>query len=555
VNKKTFIILAALFAVLYIATLSFRPLYTPDEPRYAEIARELILHKDWVVPKLNNLCYFEKPIMGHWLNAMSMKVFGENAFAVRFSSAFLALLTALMLGAFVKRFASRRLAYMTATMYLTMGIVFGVGTYAVLDSPLNFFLTGTLITFFCACERKKNDFVKAAWLLAAGVFCGGAFLTKGFLAFGIPGMTILAYLFWQKDWKRVFTLPWLSLLTVILTVIPWVVLVHLRDGDFWNYFFWQEHVERFLGNTSSQHPEGWWFFIPWIFIGPMPWMLLLPQIVKGYGKRWKECFKIPLLRYSICWLVFPFLLCSASSGKLITYILPCFPAVAILMAFGLNEYIKKGCFKDIDKALYFFSWLFFGVVTLLAIAQILFNAGVVKYALYGEEETYKWIIVASVFLIWAFLARKASNSLDGYIKFGYFALATAIVMLAFHAVVPGLIEKGKAPVPQLSKFKNEVGKDTVLVSYKNLISSVCWTFKRDDVYLYHKAGELTYGLKREDTKHRLLSNEELRELVKKSPEDIVIIMDSNKRRKELPDYETGVWENGVFVKKYETAKK
>jgi hypothetical protein len=95
----------------------------------------------------------------------------------------------------------------------------------------------------------------------------------------------------------------------------------------------------------------------------------------------------------------------------------------------------------------------------------------------------------------------------------------------------------------------------VLVSYKNLISSVCWTFKRDDVYLYHKAGELTYGLKREDTKHRLLSNEELRELVKKSPEDIVIIMDSNKRRKELPDYETGVWENGVFVKKYETAKK
>ena len=187
----------------------------------------------------------------------------------------------------------------------------------------------------------------------------------------------------------------------------------------------------------------------------MPWMFLLPQIVKGYGKRWKEYLNKPLMRYSICWLVFPFLLCSASSGKLITYILPCFPAIAILMAFGLNEYIKKGSFKDVDKALRFFSWLFFGVVSLLAVAQILFNAGVVKYALYGEGETYKWIIVASVFLIWAFLARKATESLDGYVKFGYFALATVIVMLAFHAVVPGIVEKSKAPVPELSKFKNE----------------------------------------------------------------------------------------------------
>ncbi|MDD5728469.1 MAG: phospholipid carrier-dependent glycosyltransferase, partial [Victivallales bacterium] len=241
-NKKAFLLLAGIFTVLYIAVLPFRPLYTPDEPRYAEVARELILHKDWVVPKLNNLCYFEKPIMGHWLNALAMKFFGENVFAVRFSSGLLSLLTALMLGLFTARFAGRRLGYMTATLYLTMGMVFGIGTYAVLDAPFNFFLTGTLITFFCACERRKNDIVKVAWLLAAGMFCGGAFLTKGFLAFGIPGTVILAYLLWRREWKRIFTLPWLPLVMVLLTIAPWVIMVHQHDGDFWNYFFWQEDI-------------------------------------------------------------------------------------------------------------------------------------------------------------------------------------------------------------------------------------------------------------------------------------------------------------------------
>ncbi|MFA6714365.1 MAG: phospholipid carrier-dependent glycosyltransferase [Victivallales bacterium] len=549
-NKKAFLILAGTFVLLYLGTLFFRPLYTPDEPRYAEIARELIVHNDWVVPKLDNLVYFEKPIMGHWLNAFSIMAFGENNFAARFSSAMTALLTALMLGWFVRRFTDQRLAFMTTVIYLTMGLVFGVGTYAVLDTPLNFFLTGTLAAFFCAYQCPKWNRGRIAYLAAAGVFCGGAFLTKGFLAFGIPGIVILAFLLWEKRWKCIFTLPWIPLFMVLLTVLPWALAVHHRDADFWNYFFWVEHIERFTGENSSQHPQGWWFFIPFMFVGPLPWTFLLPSVVKGYGNKYKDFFKQPLLRYAACWVIFPFLICSASSGKLVTYILPCFPGIAILLAFGLNEYFKAGKLKVFDLTLNILAIVLFAAISLLAVAQILSILGVIPRALYTPDENCKWVIAAGAVVIMGALLKKAVKQNDAYQKFGYFAFGTIIAMFAFHVIVPTIVESGKAPVGRLEKFKNKIDDKTILVSYKNLISAVCWTFKRDDVYLYHKAGELSYGLERKDSAHRLLDNENFRKMVGNPNNHVIIIMDSRKRRKELPDFEKGFWDGEIFVKEY-----
>ena len=549
-NKKAFIILAGLFTLLYLGTLSLRPLFTPDEPRYAEIAREMIVNNEWIVPKFNNLCYFEKPIMGHWLNALSLKTFGENNFAVRFSSALTALLTALMLGWFVKRFTDRRTAYMTTSIYLTMGLVFGVGTFAVLDTPLNFFLTGTLICFYCAYQKEKWDWKKFIFLIMAGVFCGGAFLTKGFLAFAFPGMIILLFLFWQKDFKSIFTLPWVPLIFVLAVIAPWAIAIHQRDGDFWHYFFWVEHIQRALKEDNSQHPKPFFYLIPWMLIGPLPWTFFIWQIIKGYGKRWKEFFQRPMVRYALLWALVPFVFCSIPKGKLITYILPCFPGIAFLFAFGLNEYFKGRETKDFDLVLKIFYRTIFIAISLLAIVQILYSIGILKLALYNSEETYKWALAAAALLIWAFCARSAVNHLDSYLKFGFFTIGAVVVIFVYPLVVPDHVLDKKAPCAQLAKFKKQVDKDTILVSYKNLIGAVCWTYKRDDVYLYHKAGELSYGIKRPDAKHRLVSYEDFLKLIKNPAKDVVIIMDSKRRRKKLPDYETGSWEKNVFFKEY-----
>ena len=147
-------------------------------------------------------------------------------------------------------------------------------------------------------------------------------------------------------------------------------------------------------------------------------------------------------------------------------------------------------------------------------------------------------------------AAKQLNAKTAYEKFGYLVFAAIIIMFAFHMIIPGSIENRKAPVAQLKRFKDKINDQRTLVSYKNLISSVCWTFKRDDVYLYHKAGELTYGLNREDSKHRLLKEADFLKMIKNPVNDIMIIMNSDKRRKALPDFESGYWENEVFVKEY-----
>jgi 4-amino-4-deoxy-L-arabinose transferase len=127
--KRSVLCVFALFLFLYIASLGFRPIMIPDEARYAEIPREMIASGDWIVPRLNGLPYFEKPVLGYWLNALSILLFGENAFAIRFPSALAAGLTALLLFLMVRRSAGgHRLAILAALVFLTCLEVFAVGT-------------------------------------------------------------------------------------------------------------------------------------------------------------------------------------------------------------------------------------------------------------------------------------------------------------------------------------------------------------------------------------------------------------------------------------------
>ena len=164
--KKTSIAVIGIFLLLYIAPLGVRPIIIPDEPRYAEIAREMISSGDWVVPHLNGLRYFEKPVLGYWLNAASIILFGENAFAIRFPSAMAAGISALMIFMLVRRFAGGYSAGIFAgAVYITCLEVFGVGTFSVLDSALSMFVTASMVAFFFAhMEDKRGKKIRDEFL-------------------------------------------------------------------------------------------------------------------------------------------------------------------------------------------------------------------------------------------------------------------------------------------------------------------------------------------------------------------------------------------------------
>lgn len=263
----------AIFLILYIVLLGVRPLVIPDETRYAEIAREMLASHDWIVPRLNGMRYFEKPVLGHWLNAAALRLFGENAFAVRFPSAAAAGLTALLLWVWARRFRGlsragppgNAIALLAVTVFLLSFEVFALGVFCLLDSLLSLFVTAAIVLLDFAYDQRAAG-ARMLLLMAAGLACGLAFLTKGFLALAIPVVVIGPFVLWQGRLRVCLRTAWVPLVVAGLTVLPWGIAIYRREPDFWHYFFWTEHVQRFFWPQQAQHPFPFWFYVP-ILVG------------------------------------------------------------------------------------------------------------------------------------------------------------------------------------------------------------------------------------------------------------------------------------------------
>ncbi|MDD3118940.1 MAG: phospholipid carrier-dependent glycosyltransferase [Victivallales bacterium] len=517
-NRQTAVLfLIGIFVVLYLGTIGTRPLFTPDEVRYAEIPREILQDHDWVVPHFGGLCYFEKPIMGYWLNAVSLWLFGLNEFAVRFASALAAGLTALLLFVAVRRYRDFEAAFYTTLIFLSCGLVFGIGTFAVLDGPFSLFVTASLLLFFQA-TRTRSGLGRQGWLALFGACCGAAFMTKGFLAFVLPLIVLVPFMFWEKRWKELFAMAPVPLVTAVLVVLPWSLAIARREPDFWHYFVVVEHWERMVANKSSQHPQPFWFYIPIIIGGTMPWTLLVPGIFSRF--RWA----LPqegLTRYCLCWLVFPFIFFSIASGKLGTYILPCYPALAYLLYVGGKNYFSAGSTRIFSVTCKVMEYILMVGGVGFALMQLLSDTGLtrkmfaaisgrlatVPTAPYGPGETWKWLVILAVVAGWTAALHYAAKTPDCERRILVFAVGAMLPLLVFHFVIPQLVIYSKAPGPFLARIADKIAPEDTIVAYNNMFPAVSWYFRRNDVYMLHKGGEMSYGLEYPDAAHRLVSRE------------------------------------------------
>ncbi|MFZ2146742.1 MAG: phospholipid carrier-dependent glycosyltransferase [Sedimentisphaerales bacterium] len=507
--RKSGLLLIGFFLLVYVLPLGVRPMVIPDESRYAEISREMLETGGWVVPHLNGLRYFEKPILGHWLHALSIKLMGANAFAIRLPSALSVGLSALMLFLLVCRFTSdTTAAIMAAFVFLTCLEVFCVGTFCVLDSIFSMFIAASIIaSFFAFIETRPLK--RTIFLVSAGIACGFAFLAKGFLAFVIPTIVIVPFAIWQHQLKELLRFFWLPVIAAVLTALPWGIMIHLKEPDFWHYFFWVEHINRFISPNGGQHPYPFWFYIPVILGGTLPWTTQISGVI--YRLR-KNLSNDPLLRFSICWFLFPFLFFSICRGKLETYILPCFPPLIVLFTVGLRQEWKTVTaerFNCSDKI---------GVILIitLSIALVLTQTIISKTKIYRPHEIWKLLFISAGLLAYAVFLIQAGISTNHARKFFFSCMAPIMLIFSAQFVVPDKLIEKKAPIDFLSRYKNRISQNTILVSDNYLTPAVCWSYKRSDVLLLNNAGELTYGLGYDDSsKHRLLDIEQLRELITK----------------------------------------
>jgi len=520
--KKSYVAVIGIFLLLYILPLGIRPMIIPDESRYAEIPREMVASGDWIVPTLNGLKYFEKPVLGYWMNAVSIKLFGENAFAVRFPSAAATGISAFMIFLLVRRFTGEIFsATLAALILLTSFEVYGVGTFSVLDSMLAMFVTVSMTSFFFAHHADPSTKKKQGFLLLFGVFGGLAFLTKGFLAFAIPVVAIVPFMIWEGRFKELFVIAWLPIAAAVLVVIPWAVMIHLKAPDFWHFFIWNEHIKRFL-SSGAQHHASFWYYIFLFPAAALPWTFLFPSAILGLRKTG---VKTSINRYAVCWFLLPFLFFSISKGKILTYILPCFPPFAMLMSTGLNKYLETGGRRSFSMSAKSFALLAVILAIALIMVQIIGFKGFKPYS-----QTWKWGIGVFGFMAFAFILISAVKASDPKKKLMRVACAPVLILLGSNFMMPDLTIEHKAPGAFLMRHAHRIQPDTLLVADEDPMSAVCWFYKRNNVYLLEGGGEVSYGLGYEDAKYRSLNLTQFRDFIPKNAEKghVVLIAKSRK---------------------------
>ena len=548
--KKYLLGLIILFIAIYIIPLGGRPLITPDEYRYAEVSREMIESGDWVTPRLANVRYFEKPVMGYWLNAISISLFGENAFAVRLSSAISAGISALLLWLMVRRFSKdEETAWLSTGIFLTSVLVYYVGTFAVLDSPTTMFINGAMVCFFFAASEEEWNRFKILALATSGIFCGLAFLTKGFIAFAIPAVAIVPYLLWEKRWKDLFILPWIPMLTALLVALPWALLINFRESDYWHYFFWVEHVQRLLGKNDTQHVEPFWLYVPILLGGVLPWALLLPCAFISLRKNLRQMSSRPLLRYAACWLVFPFLFFSASSGKLATYILPCFAPLAIILGVALIAYFRTGCSKMFNGLCGFLAWGLFAGAVGFSIYQLLANRQVFP-GLYSPAESWKWILAVTATTIWGLGIYAAWRSPKYRQKLVLFMFSPLLIIFVSNYVAPRRVLEGKAQGLYLAQFRDRIKPDSILVVHPNVMHAAAWEFRKSGLLFFTHGGELEYGLKYPDAKDRIINERQLGELIRNTPPGKLFFIMRGNFREAIPPARFEVYDHEIMFSNF-----
>lgn len=485
-----------LYGLLYIAPLGVRPLFVPDEYRYAEIAREMVAGGDWFELRQAGLPYYEKPPFGYWLNALSVSILGHNGFAVRLSSALSAGLSALAIFILVhqrRKHCGRALT--AAIVYLSCVQVFGIATFTVLDSMFSLFVCLSMVLFFLAEGRTGGG--KAALLTLSGIACGAAFMTKGFTALVIPALAIVAWLLWERRFKELASIWLLPVAAAGAIVLPFALALHNANPGFWNYFFWVEHVQRFLEPSGGQHGQPFWFFLPVLAIGGIPWSFFALPIVTMVRRH---AAIDSLTRYCICWGVTSFLFFSACGGKLPTYILPCFPALAVLTADALFEYPKGGQLR---------LCCLIGAATLAAAVVVFLgwlyvsSHSVLREHLASDEKTILLgaaVFAGSICLVFAGRKFTVPGKRSQAVAMAAFSLCGMCAASFFF--LPEAVEDRRSPSRLLDAVVQLTPRDALIVTDRVTLPSACWHYGRDDVLFYGEQGELGYGVEHSNTFER-----------------------------------------------------
>jgi 4-amino-4-deoxy-L-arabinose transferase len=353
-----------------------------------------------------------------------------------------------------------------------------------------------MCSFWLATEASGRA-GRAGGYLLLGLACGMGFMTKGFLALAVPVLAILPWAIWRQRLRELLCFGPLALLSAAAISAPWALAIYHQAPDFWHYFFWVEHIQRFA-EDNAQHKAPFWYYLPVLLLGTLPWLALLPgALMTG----WRERQQHPGALYLLSWTVMPLLFFSLAKGKLPTYILPCFVPLSLLMAhYGLNAAQRAG------RALTVNGWLnlIFGIITLATVVLVLAPWSVTHHPLFATHEMLKLALGALAFLIWGLVGAYSCRSAQR--RWLAAALCPLGVALFIGTAIPDKIRDAKQPQRFVSTISQRLASSHfILADNPGVASAAAWHLQRSDIGFYDTKGELEYGLSYPDAQSRFVS--------------------------------------------------
>jgi len=451
--------------LLFFLNLNGWELWNPDEPRYAQVAREMRDTGEWILPHLNSDIYPDKPPLFFWLIALfSFFTGGVTELSARLPSALAAVGCILLTFFLGKRLFDRRAGLLSGLVLMTSVEFFWLGRRANIDMALTLIVTFTLTFFLLGLQEEDKP---RSFYLLPYLFMGLGVLTKGPIGFLLPSLTILSYLAVTKNLKHLkkLEIPW-GLLLFAGIVSAWLIPACIRGGEaYTNEILFTQTIDRFAHAWNHQKP--FYYFLYTFPQGFLPWVLLLPgALLWGFSKTQRTNranFYFPL-----CWFLTIFIFFSLSTCKRNLYILPLYPAASILIGGFLSHYLFQSDRNNLPFKSLIMPFYFSGVAFVIA-GSGLCLIPFFQTPLPGTFRFFPHLVLFALIFIagggWLIFKSQKKQILTSFITLTFIMLASALV--AIEVVMPKINDfKSAKPLSQSIISHLPEGKEIVAYGMK-----------------------------------------------------------------------------------------
>lgn len=496
---KDILFLTLSLIVLFGSFLGVRPLSVPDEARYSEIPREMIELGDYLTPHLNYIKYFEKPPLLYWLQAGAIKSFGYSEWALRLPTAILALLGCLMIYAAGRTLYDRRTGLLSSIILATSLLYFAMAHLITLDMTVTVFVTGCLLAFIIGIKQKQPQQRRLMlWLCYSCAALG--VLAKGLIGIVLPGIVVFTWLLIYHEWRLLKQVHLISgCIIFLLIAAPWFILVQQANPEFFHFFFIEQHFSRYLTLSAGRYKPVW-FFGGILLIGLFPWTVFLFQsLYRHLPKRWQERHTLSTEGFLILWAVLIFIFFSISKSKLIPYILPVFPPLALL----IGHYLASQWDNPVTKGTKTGFWLlpFFAVgiaATLIALPY---------YQTVSDPNTAAFYLrlMAAILIITAILSSIVFWRKQFRAAFITLIAGTMLELITFIVTVPYVDTRSIKPLAE--KLRPLLKTSDEVACYGIYFQDLPYYLQRK-VIIVDWTNELTFGMQHQDARDWMLNSEQ-----------------------------------------------